>query len=237
MSLFCIHCGTPLRPEDVNPSTGVARCHVCGQMFDTVNRGGTVGGGAAPAQQVVPRPAHMHVEHQGRRLTIRWRWFTPAMVFVACFCVAWDSFLLFWYSMAFGDRHVPWIAIVFPIAHVAVGVGLTYATLCAFVNSTTLEISPDGLTIRHGPLPWRGNRYLPSTQIRQPFCEQRLNTNTRGRSTNTSVTYHLSALLNDGSKTRLVSGLNDISQAIFLKKQIELAMDIKPQPVAGECVA
>ncbi|HSU65877.1 MAG TPA: hypothetical protein VLJ39_03305, partial [Tepidisphaeraceae bacterium] len=148
MSLFCIRCGTPLRPEDVNASTGIARCHACGQTFDTTNRGSADMAPPPSGAQAIPRPANMHVEHQGRRLTIHWRWFTPAALFMALFCVAWDSFLLFWYSMALHDHHVPWIMVVFPIVHVAVGIGLTYATLCAFVNTTTIELSPDALLIR-----------------------------------------------------------------------------------------
>jgi len=154
---------------------------------------------------------------------------------MALFCVAWDSFLLFWYSMALHDHHVPWIMVVFPIVHVAVGIGLTYATLCAFVNTTTIELSPDALLIRHGPLPWSGNRYLPASQLRQAFCEKKLSSSNSGRTPNTSVTYQLSALLSDGSKAKLVSGLNDVSQVLYLKRQIELAMNITPQPVAGEC--
>jgi hypothetical protein len=41
-----------------------------------------------------------------------WRWFTPSVIFLVFFCIAWDSFLIFWYSMAFNSKHVPWIAVV-----------------------------------------------------------------------------------------------------------------------------
>lgn len=179
----------------------------------------------------------MVVDHQGRRLVIHWRWFAPTYLAMAVFCVAWDSFLLFWYSIAFRTHNAPWIMIVFPVAHVAAGVGLTYATLCGFLNRTTMEITPDGLTIRHGPLPWPGNRQLAATQIRQPFCE--LGSARNGFNTNQNYaapSYQLSAVLTDGSKVKLVGGLRELSDARYLERQLELAMNIAPQPVAGECV-
>ena len=55
----------------------------------------------------------------------------------------------------------PLIAFLLPIAHVAVGVGLTYYTLTRLMNRTRIEVSRDELTIRHGPLPWRGNMDAP----------------------------------------------------------------------------
>jgi hypothetical protein len=175
----------------------------------------------------------MSVDHWGNRLVIRWRWFTAAYLGIAVFCIAWDSFLIFWYTAAL-HSHGPWLMTVFPIGHVAVGVGLTYAVLCGFLNSTTMQISPDGLTIRHGPVPTFGNRQLSASQIRQPFCE-RSKASTSSSRNNSASTYQLSAMLNDGRKIKLVTGLRELGDALYLEKQIEVAMNIVPQPVAGEC--
>lgn len=242
VNLFCIRCGASLRPEDVDASAGTARCRDCGEVFSFAHRGVAVPGvNAAPTiatNEVLTRPPQMVVDHQGRRLLIRWRWFTPTYLMLALFCVAWDSFLIFWYSIAFRSHNTPWLMVVFPVVHVAAGVGLTYSTLCGFINRTTLEITPDGLTIRHGPLPWAGNRQLAATQIRQPFCDVSMSRNAVNANRNTaSPTYQVSAVLNDGSKVTLVGGLRELADARYLERLIELAMNIAPQPVAGECRA
>jgi hypothetical protein len=233
VNLFCIRCGAPVPPANVDEAEGVARCSACSDVFNFVRRGGAVS--APTTAEALARPAYMHVDRQGRRLLIRWRWFTAANLGMAIFCIAWDSFLIFWYSTAFHSRHTPWLMIVFPIGHLAVGVGLTYATLCGFFNHTAMEISPDGLTVRHGPLPSRGNRQLAASQIRQPFCERSSSMQSSNRN-NSTPTYSLSAILNDGSKVKLVRGVRELTDARYLERQIELAMNIAPQPVAGECV-
>ena len=61
----------------------------------------------------------------------------------------------------------PWIMKVFPIAHVAVGVGLTYYTVAGFVNSTVLRVSEGQLAVRQGPFPWPGNRTLHTSDLDQ----------------------------------------------------------------------
>ena len=223
-------------PANVDEAEGVARCSACGEVFNFVRRGGAV---SAPiAAEALARPPYMHVDRQGRRLLIRWRWFTPANLGMAVFCLAWDSFLIFWYSTAFHSRHTPWIMIVFPIGHLAVGVGLTYATLCGFLNHTTMEISPEGLTVRHGPLPSRGNRQLAASQIRQPFCERSVSRywNQKSNRNNSAPTFNVSVILNDGTKVKLIRGLRELTDARYLERQIEIAMNIAPQTVAGECV-
>ncbi|MEQ9461361.1 MAG: hypothetical protein RIG82_10460 [Phycisphaeraceae bacterium] len=70
---------------------------------------------------------------------------------------------MFWYATALSAAAGPGFslfAIIFPIAHVAVGIGLTYWTICAFFNTTLITLNLNRLTVRHGPVPWRGNAHL-----------------------------------------------------------------------------
>ena len=46
---------------------------------------------------------------------------------------------------------------VFPLVHVAVGVGLTYSVLATLFNRTEVELTADSLRVRHGPIPWKGS--------------------------------------------------------------------------------
>jgi len=233
MTPFCPKCGRPIPVDDVNLSTGLARCRACNNLFN-------IGASVPPAPAARPGPSstpilpvsrRLHISEFAGVLRIHWRWFTPAYIFIAIFCVAWDSFLIFWYSMAFGDHQAPWIMKVFPIGHVAVGVGLTYTALTGFLNATSVTAGQDVLTIEHGPLPWFGNRTLPAGSIRQIHCEQRRAGN---NNTNNSYTYDLFATLSDGQRVKLLSGFNDPSEPRVIEQRIETHLRIPNQPVVGE---
>ena len=234
MTLFCPKCGRPIPVEDANLATGFARCRACNNLFNFAPALPPTPPARIPtaaSTPLLPISRRMRIDEFAGTLRIHWRWFTPTYIALAIFCVAWDSFLIFWYSMAFGDHHAPWIMKVFPIGHVAVGVGLTYATLCGFLNATTLTVGNDELTVHHGPLPWAGNRTLPTDTIRQFHCEQR-RANTRNGGA--SYSYDLLATLTNGRKLKLLSGFSDVAEPRLIEQRVEQYLRIPNQPVVGE---
>ena len=98
---------------------------------------------------------------------------------------------------------------------------------------STILVNVDRLSIRHHPVPWRGNRSLDIGDILQLYCDESYVT--KNRTTNPSVTwmYNLNALLADGRKLKLLSGLPK-DQALFLEQQLEEWLGIEPYPVSGE---
>lgn len=181
-------------------------------------------------------PAGISVEDDGASLRLVRRWFSLKLIPLLFFCIAWDAFLVFWYSLALAPSTsmngggVPWIMIVFPIAHVAVGVGLTYSTLAGFLNRTQVRLEPGRLSIRHGPLPWLGNQVLDSSELDQVFCRRRDSTGRHG----TNVTYEVRAIMKGGKLIKLLSGLEDEDQALYLEQQIERRLGIADRAVPGE---
>src|SRR6185503_9809473 len=84
----------------------------------------------------VPIPERYTVSRHGDELSISWRWFKPGQhLFLLFFVIAWDAFLVNWYFGA-GPGSGDIFFYVFPIAHVAAGIGLTYAVLTGFLNRT-----------------------------------------------------------------------------------------------------
>ena len=171
----------------------------------------------------------------GQQLIIRLRWWQWTALFLIFFCIAWDSFLVFWYSMAFGaPMHgaggVRWIMVVFPIAHVAVGVGLTYFALTMLVNRTIVTVDITHLSVRHGPLPWAGNRDLVTADIAQFFCKEKMAQGKNGA----SCTYSVQVRLRDGTARQLLSGIGDEDDALFIEQALERWLGLKDEPVAGE---
>ena len=187
-----------------------------------------------------PMPERLVREPLPNGVRFTYRWFGPQFAFLVFFCVAWNAFLYFWYAKAIAG--VDWaqglgaleghrlMMILFPIAHVAVGVGLTYYTLCGFVNRTIVEVAGRVITISHGPLPWRGNRTIPGSDVQQLYREEI----TRRTKNGTSTSYQLSAVQKDNRKLKLLSGLGGADLALFLEQEIERALGIRDQAVTGE---
>jgi len=239
MQMSCEVCHSALRAEDVRLDLAVAKCHSCNAVYDLSGRkarGLSVQPEAKPAlRPKAALPPRFQVEEDGATTRIAWRWFNPLThLFLLFFCVAWDGFLLFWYGIAFtvGEEAGPasLIMVLFPIAHVAVGVGLTYYTLAGFINRTRVEVSRNHLTIRHGPLPWKGNQDLPGRQLTQLYGEEVVSRGKNG----VTVTYDLLALDREGRKVKLLTGLTDKDQVLYLEQTMERRLGIEDAAVAGE---
>jgi hypothetical protein len=166
----------------------------------------------------VPLPSGFKVDGSGPGLIIVRYWFSFALVFSALFCIAWDSFLVNWYLVAFaGDT--PWLFKVFPLPHVAVGVTLTYSTLARLLNRTTISVAEGSLRVRHGPLPWFGNQALRTDSLDQLYVDP---------------SYQVCAVTKEGSKVVLVSGLEEMDEALFIEQCVETYLGIEDRSVPGE---
>ncbi len=173
----------------------------------------------------IAMPGGMHVDYGAQSLHLERRWFSMKYVPMAFFCVAWDAFLVFWYSMAF-SMNPGWIFIVFPIAHLAVGVGLTYSTLAGFLNTTKVDVNSKFISIAHGPLPWLGDKSISTTSVKQFFTKEK-----RGEK---GSTFELYLLTQDNKSIKLMDGLDTPDAGLFIEQQIESWLQIKDTPVAGE---
>lgn len=234
MQLSCEVCHAPLRPEDVRLDLAVAKCSACNAVYDLSGRKGRATAAASAEKPKLvrakaPLPSRFKVDESDGMTRITWRWFSFIHAFLIFFCIAWDSFLVVWYGIAL-KADAPLIAIIFPIAHVAAGVGLTYYTLTGLVNRTAIEVSRNHLSIRHGPLPWFGNHELPGRQLTQLFGEEVSSTN-KGT---TTYSYNLCALDREGKKIKLISSLPDKDQVLYLEQSLERRMGIEDAPVDGE---
>ena len=252
MQLQCGQCGAPFRAADLHLDRGIAVCSACGgvQRLPGPITSVTSNDSKTTVKQKpsadVPVPDRFTVEDDGRELTIRFGWFQWILFFLLFFAIAWDSFLVGWYWMLTsgpfgGNDGMPGpfklIFFLFPIAHVAVGVGLTYFVLAGFFNSTVIRVADGMLSVRHGPLPWRGNLDLPTDGIEQIYCQNKLCTSRdEDGHASTSRHYEVHAVI-DGQKTKLLSGLHEADHALFVEQRLERFLGIKDQAVPGEMTA
>ena len=241
ITLYCPSCGGRTK---FSPETESWVCEYCGNehVFNLQRPIRTPETGRSrrdPTEKVEPEPAtrlrplrpqprDVKFTKDGNSLKFSWQWYSCQYIFLAFFCIAWDSFLCFWYGMAISDQGTPWIMIVFPIFHVAVGVGLTYYTLAGFINRSTVRVDRDSFSVRHGPLPWYGSLDIPISDLQQLYTQEK-----RG-SSDSATTYQLNAVLKNGRKLKLLPNLDSPDVGFFIEQQIENWLNIEDQTVRGE---
>jgi hypothetical protein len=246
MQLSCASCGAKIPAADVSLERLVAKCRQCDAVFSFA---ANVGRAASPPQARPPLPPGIRIEkgepplpdsptyrsvgrpHDPGPLVITRRWFQFHHLFLLFFCIAWDSFLVFWYTVGAASGG-PWIMFVFPLAHVAVGVGLTYSTVAGLLNRTTIRVADGVLEVKHGPIPWRGNLRVPVAALRQLY----LRTTTHRGKNGVSHTWDVRAETEDQASIALVSKLPRRDQAEYIEWAIEQHLGIEDQPGYDESV-
>lgn len=226
MKVVCPACRAQVPAEAINIAAMTAVCRGCSEVFAIAGAG--AGSAIPPAPASRPRYV-VHDELSGGGLRLAWGWWRWGYLFLACFAAAWDGFLVFWYAAALsglgrsGTEHAwSWFAILFPVAHVAVGVGLTYFLVAAVFNCTTIDLDGQTLRVRHGPVPWLGNRELAREQIRR-LKLSRIETASSGR---ISTVHGLLAELDPDGQTQLVRSFRDREHACYVGQALAAAVGV-----------
>ena len=240
MQLFCKKCGKQVLAEDMNLEMALAKCRECNSIFsilDALKDDPDSGVATLKRERLpVPMPNGYKIDEFGRELTIVYRWFTPAAFGLLLFCIFWDGFLMFWYSIGFNGLMngqmggMALLFLLFPILHVAVGVGMTYAVICMFVNRTEIRVTGGDLAIWHGPVPCPGNCRIATSDIKQLFVTENEHRGKHG----CRYSYDVNAMKHDDTKQKLIGNLQDVQQALFLEQKLESTLGIVDQHVPGE---
>jgi hypothetical protein len=152
-----------------------------------------------------------------RRVWRTWK-IAPLMVFT----VLWDGFLFFWYAQVLSRSHPPLAVVLFPLGHVAVGLGLTYYVVASLVNKTDILISSSSLRVTTGPLPWIGNKDVTVDEIANVVV--RLRSGNRG-----STSYSVMYADRSRKERKLVGFISQSDQAEFVAQTIRDSLGLIPQ--------
>ncbi len=230
----CPNCASPLRVEDWDTTTGIIKCSYCRALStmpgQRVNPPAVPDPGAFRSRSSVPQPPGLNFEERASGVLLTRRWFTAAVIFMIPFCLVWDGFLVFWYTLAFRENG-PLVMKLFPMLHVAVGVGLTYFTIASIFNTTRVSTENGRLRVHHGPLPWKGSLELEGSDVEQLYCQQNLQAGKNGA----RYRHEVWAVLRDGKSRKLLGGTDlTLEQALFIEQRLERALGIEDKPVPGE---
>lgn len=228
--LECGNCAAPLAAEQMDLRLGVARCIHCGAVFALEKIAGQRRSDQNETK-IRPRvnlPAGMELVDLGSTMEIRRRWFSVKLFFLLFFCVFWNGFMVFWHVMAIASG--AWFMSLFGLLHTAVGIGVAYGTAAGFLNTTVIRAGQGMLEVTHGPLPWGGNKSLPSHDIQQLFCCEHRHHSKNG----VHYTFEVLAVSRNQAKDKLLDGLDDADQALFIEQELERFLGLKDREVEGE---
>ncbi|NLF71841.1 MAG: hypothetical protein GX575_22660 [Candidatus Anammoximicrobium sp.] len=228
VELHCKSCGATLKPENVVERLAMARCDHCGAVFGIEGLPLSSEAQASRQRAPVPMPPGIEVSPFGGSLEITRRWFALPFVFLAFFCVFWDGFMVAWHAIALSTG--AWFMSAFGLLHTAVGVGLTYYTVAGFVNRTVIRAGQGLIEIRHGPLPWPGNKEFVAHEVAQLYSKEKVQHGKNG----TQCAYTIHAIMADDRRETLVGGLTEAEQALYIEQQLEQFLGIRDEPVPGE---
>lgn len=171
--------------------------------------------------QLTPKGITPHISDNA--LTITRRWFSQKYIFITFFAIFWNVFLFF-----FASNVGVWIYLFCP--HGWIGLGLIYYVLAGYLNSTEMHITPNYLTVQHGPLPHWGNKQFNTKQIEQLYVRENIH-----RSKNsTSYTYALWMKPVAGNDEKLIEGMDRPEHAFFLEQEIERFLGIVDEYMPNE---
>ena len=139
---------------------------------------------------------------------------------------------VFWYSEL--PLNAPLVAVLIPLIHVGVGVGITYYVAAGWLNRTHITADYQKISIRHGPLPWFGNKNIEAWDLKQLYAKEKISRSHGRHGSSTRTSYAVRAVTKSGRNIKLVGGLTTQEQAIFIEQKIEKYLGIKDASVPGE---
>ncbi len=229
MQVTCKQCGSEIPVENLNLDRMIAKCTECNAVFNFEDQMEDTDREQPAEKPEVSMPKGFQVENRGQELIITRRWFGLMFIFLAFFCVIWDGFMVFWFGMAFSEGSLMMAG--FGTLHAAVGIGLTYYVLAGFFNKTVITVGGRNFTVKHRPLPFPGKELDPN-DIEQLYCKEIVNRRSSSSGgSSTYFTYELHALTRDGKHQKVLKGLTEVEQILYVEQEIERFLGIKDRSV------
>ena len=147
------------------------------------------------------------------RLLIRRSWRAEHSVFFCvAFTVLWNVLMGVWFfstdipwALPAVDESLPWV-------FAGLGVLMVYACICTFVNTLSIELTPQMLQVTTGPLPWRPARRLETRRIRSVVIRERV--------VDEGIVDYAVVVLDSGEEKKLVGREVDRRELDFYVREI-----------------
>jgi len=230
MQVVCENCNAAIAAEDLDLGRNLAKCADCGNVFNCADQLEGVAGSSelSVEREEVPMPKGIRVFRRDNALRIVRRWLGPKFFFLAFFCLVWNGIMVALFTFAIIKGL--WSLALFGSIHALAGLGIAYATLAGFLNSTTVTVMDSLLQISHGPIRVPGNREFKAELLQQLYTKRHVSHSKNG----TSISYELRAQLSDGRDEKLIGRLEKQEQVLFMEQEVEKFLGIEDRAIRDE---
>lgn len=221
--LSCKNCDTHISAKDININKAIAKCPECDHVFSfeqDLN--------VHLHKPEVMMPKNIEVLELRSELNLYRKWWGPKFIGIAFFALFWNGFMVVWFSMAIATGAYPMA--LFGTIHAIAGLGMIYWVIAGTFNTTEVRTTKNRFYIKHGPIPWRGNREIEVSNISQFFTKMHIQRNDNS----TTYSYELHAVLNDGKQIKILGQMDKPEEALYLEQELERFLDIPDRRVSGE---
>jgi hypothetical protein len=167
----------------------------------------------------IPEGLDLVRDPSGAGNSIRRVWRSWKLVPLGIFACFWCSVIFSLYYRLLSRPHPDAFALLFPMIHLGVGVGLIYFVVASFLNTTEIQITPSGVRVATGPVPWSGNKRISASDIRGVMVRER-------RGNRGAVSYAV-VYADPSGKEIPVATLSESDQADFVCRKIQMGLGLK----------
>jgi hypothetical protein len=231
MKIICEQCHSEIDAEDIDLKEKLAKCNQCNHIFNIHSQIKQLHKDRGEID--LPKNITIQESPHGLQITRSWSNILTA-VSLTIFCVFWDGFMIVWFSIALLSKN--YMMAAFGSIHGVVGLLMTYYCIALFINQTHILINVKYLTISHKPLPFPGAKSLYIRDFKQFYTKERA---IRSRSSSRSHSYYryiydLMGISHQDKHIKILSGLSDKIQALYIEQQIEKYLKMEDVYIEGE---
>lgn len=231
-AMICRNCGAGLEADRIDTSLRIVTCSHCGSMHE-LSGGNFRHSGDRPqeSEPTTPRPERKEVALPNKftvhravgGIEITWPIGHAVQGLVLLVIAAGFAYVAITEGLYF---------------LIAASVGIVYFGAVRTFNHHRVRTDSSSLQVTQGPLPWPGKRKLNVSDIDQLFSIEYETKQEIGNDTDRRVEikkyYQLTARTRDNQQVKLLRGLSDPLQALWLEQEIEHSLGIRDKRVAGE---
>ncbi len=225
MQIMCNSCKNLITADNLDLQGKIALCTNCNHIFDFSHQ---LEGAAASKREEVALPKGIVMNRDPIHLEIIRRWYGPMSVILTVLCFMWYAMFILNYGEGILEGNI--FSITMGSSFAFIGLIIVYYTVAGYINSTHIRADRDFLIIKHKPLPWFGNKSIPSRELDQLYSKKSVY-RYRGED---HYSCEIRAKMKTNQDIKLLSKLPDPHQALFIEQEIERFLNIEDRPVEGE---
>ncbi|MCK5682516.1 hypothetical protein KAJ27_00280 [bacterium] len=226
MDKKCKFCKQTLLEDQLEITSGIATCTHCSAVFEIEDCGNAE---KKRLKEEVTLPAEFTVEKYKTVLTLKYNW--NSSIFKGLWVVAILVLYLLLGPILESQDIFTLKKFYSNLADAFFAISAAYGALAILVNKSVIRVTSFSIDIDHKPLPWPGNKSIKSKDIDQIYCKVKVH---HGSGASKGYTYEVHASMREGMPVKLISGLPESDQALFLEQEIEKFLKIEDKWVAGE---